>query len=306
LRASKITAIDFFDDLTSKYARRRFFLAFTAIFIICLIGIWVASATANDTIVRSTVNGILTNVASACLVTLLFYSTYVFLIGENSAQRDVVALRPADIGERLKILPLDTRHYALWGRSGSFFRASSLLELDRQSKESKRRTVVDVLLPDPEDDRLVRSYRDILQALGEDQGPNPLLPNVLATCIVAAIVAANNKHLEISIHLSKFLPAFRIDLSENGAILTQDDPRKSALFFEYGTEFYDMFETTIANERTVSTRLNWDPELFRNLALTEASCTDTVLGAFGFGAAQLQDVRAEVATLVASRPHRYK
>ncbi len=117
-------------------------------------------------------------------------------------------------------------------------------------------------MPDPDDERLVKSYREILRSLGEDPSQNPLLPNVLATCMACAIVASNNKHLEIKVHLSRFLPAFRVDLSEKGAILTQDDKKKSALYFEYGSEFWDMFHSTVANERAVSRAVTWSQEAF--------------------------------------------
>jgi hypothetical protein len=60
--------------------------------------------------------------------------------------------------------------------------ARPFIELDRQARENKRIITIDVLLPDPDEERLVKFYRDILKSLGEEAGANPLLPNVLATC----------------------------------------------------------------------------------------------------------------------------
>src|SRR5690606_2628048 len=132
---------------------------------------------------------------SGSLIILSFYALYVYFIGANTDVREVSVIRPQDISERMHTLPFEVRHYMFWGRSGSFFRSYPLLELDKQAREKKRDIVVDVLLPDPNDERLVKSYRDILNVLGETAGDNPLLPHVLATCMASAIVSSNNKHL---------------------------------------------------------------------------------------------------------------
>lgn len=240
------------------------------------------------------------------MITLVFYALYVYFIGANAAVREVNVTRPQDIGERMRALPLDVRHYMFWGRSGSFFRAYPLVELDRQARDSKRNITVDVLLPDPYDERLVKSYRDILKSLGEKPIDNPLLPNVLATCMACAILASNNKHLEIKVYLSKFLPAFRVDLSDHGAILTQDDRNKSALYFDYGSEFWDMFRSTVANERDVSRAVAWNKEMFEGLKLEEKSCDTLTLNAFGIKVDDVGEIQKEVARLITNRPHRYQ
>lgn len=305
MRASKITAVDFFDDLTSSYARKRFFGGFSVLIAVCILLIWIAEANFTCLIAKEIVVTVLIEIVAGALIILAFYVLYVHFIGVNTAVRDVNVTRPQDIGERMRALPLDVRHYMFWGRSGSFFRAYPLMELDRQARESKRSIAIDVLLPDPDDERLVKSYRAIVKSLGEDPGDNPLLPNVLATCMACAILASNNKHLEIKVHLSQFLPAFRVDLSENGAILTQDDKKKSALYFDYGSEFWDMFRSTVANERDVSRAVAWDEEVFAGLKLEEKSCDAKTLHAFGIKIDDVDSIQQEVAQLITKRPHRY-
>lgn len=305
MKASKITAVDFFDDLTSRHARRWFFGGFSFLIAVCLLVIWIAEANFTWPIAKEIVVSILTEIVAGSLIILAFYVLYVYFIGANTAVREVNVTRPQDIGERMRALPLDVRHYMFWGRSGSFFRSYPLLELDRQARENKRSIVVDVLLPDPDDERLIKSYRDIMRALGEKPGDNPLLPHVLATCMACAIISSNNKHLDVRVHLSRFLPAFRVDLSDNGAILTQDDKKKSALYFEYGSEFYDMFRSTVTNERDVSRAVTWDKDLFSGLELAEKSCDSKTLRAFGIEVTDVDSIQQEVARLITDRPHRY-
>lgn len=305
MKASKITALDFFEDLTSRYARRRFFAGFALIIAVCILLIWLTMAHITSPTLKQILLAVLIQIVASSMITLAFYALYVYFIGANTAVREVSVTRPQDISERMRALPLDVRHYMFWGRSGSFFRAHPLLELDRQARENKRNITIDILLPDPDDDRLVQSYRDVLKALGEERGDNPLLPNVLATCMACAIIASNNRHLQIKIHLSRFLPAFRVDLSDNGAILTQDDKKKSALYFDYGSEFWDMFRSTVANERDVSRAVGWSKEMFEGLQLEANSCTAQTLNAFGIKVQNVEAIQQEVARLITKRPHRY-
>lgn len=305
MRASKITAIDFFDDLTSSYARRRFLGGFSLLILVCLVLISVVESYVSWPITNEIIVSLLIEIMAGSVIILGFYVLYVYFIGANTAVREVSVTRPQDIKERMIAMPKEVRHYMFWGRSGSFFRAYPLIDMDSQARKNKRAIEVYVLLPDPDDERLVKSYRDILKALGEEPGNNPLLPNVLATCMACAILSANNHHLKIKVHLSRFLPAFRVDLSDNGAILTQDDKKKSALYFEYGSEFYDMFRSTAANERDVSREVIWDRELFSGLKLEKKSCSAETLKSFGIKVGDVDLIQQEVARMITERPHRY-
>jgi hypothetical protein len=180
-----------------------------------------------------------------------------------------------------------------------------MLVLDDQARSQKLNTDVEVLLPDPIDARLIKSYSDILTSLGEIPGKNPLLANVLATSIACAIVGANNKYIKIRLFYSKFLPAFRVDISENGALLTQDDPAKSALFFGVESEFYEMFRTTVRNEMSVSRQVVWEDSLFAGRTLSKESCDKRTLSAFGIEISDVKDLQQQVAKLLTEKSHRY-
>ncbi|MXY38863.1 MAG: hypothetical protein F4Y62_03530 [Rhodospirillaceae bacterium] len=249
---------------------------------------------------------ILVEVLSGTLIVILFYILYMHFIGPNRASKDVSVVRPQDISEELKKLPKQVTTYMFWGRSGSFFRSYPIIELDKDARNKKHNISIDVLLPNPEEKHLVDSYQDILVSLGEEEGENTLLSHVVATCLICAILDANNRYLNVRIHISSFLPGFRLDLSDNGAILTQDDKRKSALFFESGSEFYEMFRSTMLNECKISRRIIWDETLFRDLDLDRSSCTVLTIDAFNIEVPDVSSIQTKVANLVARRPHRYK
>ncbi len=306
MRASKITAIDFFDDLTSPYARKRFLWGFLLLCAICAVLIYLASQFIPKGTFRDVLDAIFIEILAGSLIILAFYCLLIYFIGVNPSLREVSVTRPQDIGERMKSLPLDVSHYMFWGRSGSFFRAYPLLELDRQAREQKKNIDIEIMLPHPTDPRLVASYQDIVHALGETPNKNTLLANVLATSMACASISANNKFIKVKIFFSQFLPAFRVDISDNGAILTQDDPHKSALFFEFESEFYEMFRTTVRNEMSVSEEVKWDEALFKGHVLDAKSCDKDTLNAFGIDVEDLDQIQQDVATLITQRLHRYK
>ncbi|MCA0047241.1 hypothetical protein LB577_09755 [Mesorhizobium sp. B283B1A] len=306
MKASKITTVDFFDDLASPYARKRFFWGFVFFAALCIAVIVLVRTYLPEGGFREVIDALATNILASVLIILGFYVLYMHFIGPNAGSREVIATRPRDIRERIEALPVGTRYYAFWGRSGSYFRSAPLLKLDEQARKDKLITDVDVVLPDPMDARLIKSYREILLSLGENPEGNPLLANVLATSMACAIISANNKYIRIRVFYSKFLPAFRVDMSENGAILTQDDPGKSALFFEAKSEFHEMFRTTVRNEMAVSTEVKWDESLFEGLGLVEKSCDKQTLNAFGIKLDDVDNLQQEVATMITKRPHRYK
>jgi len=305
LKASQITAIEFFNDLSSPYARKRFFWGFVLFAGICVLLLYAIETLSLSGPLHDIATAVVVDVLAGVLIILAFYGLYHHFIGPNRGLSEVSVTRPQDITARIKELPSGTK-YMFWGRSGSYFRAYPLRELDRQARDRKLVTDVEVVLPDPTDDRLVKSYNDILVSLGEKANGNALLANVLATSISCAVTMANNKYLRVRLFYSKFLPAFRVDLSEGGAILTQDDPSKSALFFESGSEFYEMLRTTIRNEMNVSREVVWENGLFVGRVLDEAACDESTLEAFGLPIDDVDQMQQKVASLIAERQHRYR
>lgn len=306
MKASTITSVDFFNDLTSPYARKRFFWGFIAIVLLCVLAIYLVHSLLSTGAVQHVAETVAIHILADSVIILAFYVLYMHLIGPNEGLAEIAVTRPQDIQERMRALPANARHYMFWGRSGSYFRSNPLLELDKAARENKRITDIEVVLPDPTDDRLIKSYREILVSLGESPDENPLLAHILATSIACAIINANNKYLRIRLFYSRFLPAFRVDLSDNGAILTQDDPAKSALFFDPQSEFFEMLRTTVRNEISVSREAQWSDDLFSGRKLDEKCCDKDTLNAFGITVTNVDDLQQRVADLITQRRHRYK
>ncbi|MBB2780285.1 UNVERIFIED_ORG: hypothetical protein GGE55_001667 [Rhizobium esperanzae] len=305
MKATKITAIDFFDDLSSSYARKRFFVGFLFLAALSVGALYLDHQFMPDGAFRNILDSVLTNLLSSVLIILGFYTLYTFFIGPNEGLKEVVPTRPRDIKEVLTQLPTKTRSYLFWGRSGSYFRSTPLVTLDESSRRSKIMTDVDVLMPDPFDERLISAYRDIKDSLGEESDGNPLLANVLATTICCAVLNANNRYLRVRVFYSAFLPAFRVDMSDNGSILTQDDKSKGALFFKPSSEFHELLRTSILNEIAVSREIDLQSQAFKGKKLDALSCTSEILKQFGVAEGDRSALAPKIATLIEERRHRY-
>jgi hypothetical protein len=200
-----------------------------------------------------------------------------------------------------------TKEYLFWGRSGAYFRAEPLRKLSEIAQIEKKTIDIDILLPDPTDISMTTEYARIRKSLGEQQqDQNELLVNVLATCICCAVIQENNRFLRTKIFLSKHLPIFRLDLSDQGALVTQDDPKKSAIIVERNSEFWEMFNNAFRTESKLSRQLHWDGRLFSNLELNESCCTKVTLGAFDLPIENLGKLQGQVAARIVGKSHRYR
>lgn len=190
MKASKITAVDFFEDLSSPYARKRFFVGFIAFSILCLIFLYFVEHFAPEGILRNVAIAILVQLLSSCIIVIFFYFLYLHFIGPPPTAGQVTTVRAEDIKPRLRQLTDDASRYTFWGRSGSYFRAVPLIELDRISRKNKKNIDIEILLPDPTDANLIKSYNGIIESLGEVAETDLLLCNVVATTLACAILCA--------------------------------------------------------------------------------------------------------------------
>ncbi|WP_291735364.1 hypothetical protein [Leisingera sp. F5] len=305
-RASKYINLEVLNDLNSPYARRRFFT-----FFLLLSG---ASAAAhfspeylslNDSI-STFIKSVSANIFSATLVIILVYGAYILFIGEDFERPEVETIRPGDINGEIRKLPKDTAFYYLWGRSATYFRSETLRELNEFSIKTRKTVTVCVLLPDPCIPELASAYEDMMASLGEDRDQDKLLKNAVATCAACAIYTANNSNLRIQVFFSKFLPAYRIDMSEGGAMLTEDDKSLYGLKFSRKSQFFEMFRTMLLNEIEISREAALAAKNWKSFRIDSEDIPIDLLFDFGFDGDKIRLHRDEIFQLMAKTDHRYK
>lgn len=280
------------------------------IFLVCLVLCIGIFAVLNPETFLESLNNIAPSatveIFSAILIILIVYFGYVKLIGVNREAQEVRVIRPGDINGEIRSLPIETSYYYLWGRSATYFRSETLRALDNYSKENRITVEVNVLLPDPLIEELCNAYDDMMAAVGEARGQNKLLKNAIATATICAIISANNRNIRVNLFFSKFLPAFRVDISEQGAILTEDDKKLYALAFSRGSQFFEMFRSMIENEKEISRRASWDASKFRGYSLEQGAVSFDLMDSFGFDSTFISEHQDEISALIQKRDHRYK
>lgn len=305
-RSTKILSMDFKGDLESKEARRRFFWAFLLIVIVFGILYLTVSPSSLTEDLGELFLSASVEIISAALIILLVYGIYVYFIGVNREAQDVEVIRPGDINGEIRALSKETTYYFLWARSATYFRSETLRELDTFSRKHRRTVEVTLLLPDPDIPELSKAYDDMMSAVGEERGKDKLLKNAIATSVACAIIAANNRNLRVNLFFSKFLPAFRIDISEQGALLTEDDKTLYALKFSRGSQFFEMFRSMIVNEKEISRAATWDESAFKGVEIENTTISFDLMDAFGFDSSFIRAHQDEISNLVTKRDHRYK
>lgn len=120
MKASDFRAIDFFNELTSRYARRWFVGALVVLFIVSLICYGLASLL-DQLWLEGFLQTLFTEIAAGSAIILMFYSFYLYFIGPRTPSSEVTVVRSQDIGECLKELVSGTRRYEFGGEPGPFF-----------------------------------------------------------------------------------------------------------------------------------------------------------------------------------------
>jgi hypothetical protein len=126
MKASRITAVDFFEDLSSPFARKRFFWGFILACVLCIGALYLVDFLPSGW-GRQTANEIAVHLLADFLVIIAFYFLYMYFIGPNEGLGAIRVTRPRDIRGQLQTLTAETSSYMFWGRSGAYFRSNPLV-----------------------------------------------------------------------------------------------------------------------------------------------------------------------------------
>lgn len=303
--ATKYINLDVIGDLGSKSARRRFMGTFIGIaaltaFAFCMPDFQIRERAPE--LWRTTAG----NLFSTSILIILVYGAYILFIHEDTERPEIETLRPQDINGQIRYLPTETSSYYLWGRSASYFRAETIRALSDSALTNRRNIDITVLLPDPEIPKLAEAYEDIIRELREEVEEDKLFKNAVATAAACALTAANNRYVSIKVCFSQFLPSFRIDLSDQGAILTEDKKELYGLKFSSRSQFFEMFKTMINYEVKISRSVDLNKYAWRNHVIGEDKLPLEALLSFGFSSEKVEKHKNAILELISNPDHRYK
>jgi hypothetical protein len=305
-RASKYISLNVLNDLGSRSARRRFIWTFVILTLVTALSYWSASLLDSENMWSDFIRSVSSNLFSAALTVLIVYGAYIYFIREDIERPEIETLRPGDISNEIKGLPEDTAFYFLWGRSATYFRAETLQRLSDNARKTRKTIDVTILLPDPQIDKLSEVYEGMVSILGESDGKDKLFKNAVATSAACALAAANNRNLKVKVCLSNFLPSFRIDMSDQGAILTEDDKSLYGLKFSRQSQFFEMFRTMMICERELSRTVDLTAYQWQKHCAGDEDIPVEALLSFGFPEDRVRQYREDIFSIIKPMDHRYK
>ncbi|WP_143747331.1 hypothetical protein [Marinibacterium profundimaris] len=305
-RASKYISLNVLNDLGSRSARRRFIWTFIILAAVTALSYWSASLLEPENTWSNFIRSVSSNLFSAALTVLVVYGAYIYFIREDIERPEIETLRPGDISDEIKELPEDTAFYFLWARSATYFRAETLQRLSDNARKARKTIDVTILLPDPQIKNLSEVYEDMVGILGENDGKDKLFKNAVATSAACALAAANNRNLKVRVCLSNFIPSFRIDMSDRGAILTEDDKSLYALKFSRQSQFFEMFRSMIISEVELSRTVDLSAYQWKKHRAGDEDIPVEALLSFGFPEDRVREYREEIFSIIKPKDHRYK
>ncbi len=305
-RASKYISLNVLNDLGSRSARRRFIWTFAILALATALCYWSASFLDSGNMWAGFIRSVSANLFSAALTVLVVYGAFIYFIHEDIERPEIETLRPGDISDEIKGLPEDTALYFFWGRSATYFRAETLQRLSDHARKARKTIDVTILLPDPQIERLSEAYEGMVSILGENDGKDKLFRSAIATSAACALAAANNRNLKIKVCLSNFLPSFRIDMSDQGAILTEDDKSLYGLKFSRQSQFFEMFRTMMICEVELSREVNLSAYQWQKHRAGDEDIPVEALLSFGFPEDRVRQYREDIFSIIKPKDHRYK
>ncbi len=174
---------------------------------------------------------------------------------DSGFAEDLEVVEPWNNNSKLGTPLSSTKDYWFRGRSGRWFRNVAIPTLSKAASQEQRTRTITMILPDPEDDTVLKAYANHRNSLtGSTDNhwtPNRIQLEILATIIVAGQTAANNRLLQTQIFLIPDFSVFRYDLSDDGLMMTREDPRMPGWFSRKDTRFYTSVkeDLRIATER---------------------------------------------------------
>ncbi len=196
-------------------------------------------------------------ITAAVAAVLLFFVSPRISLEENLAVLDAWNINPA-----LKKPLATTRLYYFRGRSGRWVRTQVMPTLAAAASRESIQRVVHLILPNPADAEVLRTYSDYRNSLPHDSAdswsPERIRNEILATILEAGRLASRNIFFEAHVALLTDFSLFRADLSDDALILTREDPRMPGWFTPSSTRFYASYleDLRLAERRSTQVQLS--------------------------------------------------
>jgi len=206
-------------------------------------------------------------------------------------------VEPGDLKRTLRDALKGTREFWYRGHTARWTRSVTLPFLAAQAREEKSAVEVYLIISDPNDARVCRTYAEFgHQRRPGDQekpwDPRRVQQELYATILSAYVWMAEEPLLTVSVALSSQATLFRVDLSSSAVVITTPYPRDPAMLAVSASSLYKSFREdlrvtfqqcrVLPRDRIAPRRVNLTQpvvsELLQMLGFDSASLTPEDLG----------------------------
>lgn len=166
----------------------------------------------------------------------------------RKARIEVIDAR--DLPNRFKAAFLTTESWWYKGGCGRYLRTKTLPEMAKGARSESLSREVRIVILDPELSKLCRTHAEFRRSTASAErdvswSEQRVRNELYATIVVVQITRVNEPRLRITLNLATHYSAFRIDLSDTGAIITKEDRNAPAIVCEPGTYYYKSYKEEI-------------------------------------------------------------
>lgn len=185
------------------------------------------------------------------LLVAVFIGLFIFYIEIPESEKKHSIIEPNRLNELFPKSRMETDFWYFSGGTGRFTRAETIPEISKISQARNEHRTIKILLIDPRDSALCKSYASFRKSLKSnkesktDWSESYVRNEIIATICCSAIYKNLNPLLEISIYLKKTFSTLRIDLSKPFAIVTKEDKKEPALLIPEDTFLYRTYKEEI-------------------------------------------------------------
>jgi hypothetical protein len=227
----------------------------------------------------------LDELAATLLVALLAAGWYFWRMSHVNESR-VESVPASDINSLLRANASKSKGWLYKGGCGRYTRATTISILASEAAKTKHSRSIVVFVLDPQEQSACETYAAYRRAAESDPSWTVarVQQEVIATAIVALQHAAHKSQLMVKVYVINHFSAFRLDISDDCAVLTKEDKRLPAIRVDRGTPFYESFRDELEN---VLVRQS------REIVLNEAAAA-TLRGVADLTVADLRSLAAEL------------
>ncbi|WP_264969335.1 hypothetical protein, partial [Klebsiella variicola] len=240
--------------LRKKHSRNSFITLFIIVLILILLLRYVAlphiyplQSTDLGGFFATIFNGLLSSLTVTFLIGLFMF----WIQPESESNAKIEIAYPKELPELFNVAFLRTEIWYYKGGCGRYFRTATLPNMAKQARSKSQSKEILVVILDPANIDLCEkhaNYRSGTASQEIESRPwttEEVRAELFATIITTLITQAKEPSLRIKLSLCPHYSSFRIDLSDDYAIITKEDRSSPAIICHKGTHFYKSYKDEV-------------------------------------------------------------